>query len=110
MNRGTRSQLVNDLFQLHDAVDSSICNWIEWVHTENEDVSLRHVMRHFTSRKELYLLCVQARSALVSKMVLGCVGGESAQAERLENVIITAQDAFDDAVQTALSKLALARR
>lgn len=108
MNRGTRSQLVNDLFQLHDAIDSSMCGWVSSAYIVDKGFDLRHLMRCFTSRKELYLLCVQARSALVSKMILGCVGGESDQAERLENVIIAAQDAFDDAAQAALSR-ALAR-
>lgn len=104
MNRGTRSQLVKDLLQLHNAVDSGMCNWIEWTHLDNVGFSLYALLRHYLSRKELYLLCVQARSTLVSKMLLGCVGGESAQAERLENAIVAAQDALDDAVQTAFNR------
>lgn len=108
MNRGTRSQLVADLIQLHDAVNSDMCKWLEWTHLYDGGISLRPLMRHYMSRKELYLLCVQARSALVSRTILGCVGGESVQAERLENAIISAQDALDDAVHLAIARARLA--
>lgn len=104
MNRGTRSMLVNDLIDLHNAVDSNVVRYIEWEHEEHYGDNPFYALWQFTSRKELYLLCVQARSMLVSSVMLRCVGGESAQAERLENAILSAQDEFQLAVKRAVER------